>query len=244
MGKILIYTISDLRKTSLKCVDLLYNSLLYNNKVTDFDFYVVTNDLNYKNIDNFKHKFLFDSNNNTYIGWSKFTQSLPDGYDFYLYFDSDILVYESLTNLVLDNDYTIVFEDLKMSNDWFNYPFATDAEKNEFVLLNGINAGTFGFKDLNFLNVVRENCSRYNFDNQNEISQAMFEQSSFNYSFFKIMDKCKYIDITNLVKLHAKEELSDHSIYHFCGYDGFMDNKLRKMEIINDKIINLRETKS
>lgn len=235
--KIMIYTISDLRSESLECVDLLYKSLLIKNSTDDFDFYVITNDKNYVNFDSDKYKFLFDNNYNSYIGWSKFSESIPKDYEFYLYFDSDILVYESLSNLIGEEDFTIVFEELKMSYLWFNFPYASETEKIVFNNTPGINAGTFGFRDLNFINSVRKYCEMYDFSNQNEIDQAKFEQSAFNYCIFK-QDNKRIKDISKIVKLHAKENISEHSIYHFCGYEGHMNTKLSRMKVVNNKFLN------
>jgi hypothetical protein len=124
-----------------------------------------------------------------------------------------------------------------MSYEWFNYPYASPLEKDTFLNINGINAGTFAFKDLSFLDVVNKHCSKYDFSNQNQIDQAMFEQSSFNYTVYQMSDR-KIKDISKIVKLHAKEVLCDGvTIYHFCGYEGYMDSKFNRMNILNKKYL-------
>ncbi len=223
-SKKLVYTISDLRESSIKCVDLLYQSLKKENK--DFDFFVVTSS-DFTNLDK-PYKFLYEYLDSSYVGWLKYTPNLPEGYDAYIYFDSDILCYESLDNLIGDSDFSLVCEKLTMSSRWFSYPFASEDEKNDFKTIKGINAGTYVFKNLEFIDKVRENYKFYN-KNLDHKKQAMFEQSCFNYALYEYVKTNSFYDISKYVKLFAKNEVLDETIYHFCGYEGFMDNKLQRM---------------
>jgi len=236
----LVYTISDLRENSIKCIDLLYESLLYKNN-DNFDFYVVTNNKDYKDINIYnKYNLIYDDIQSPYIGWLKYTEKLPDNYDNYFYFDSDILCYEDLNNLIsTENDISIVKENKPMSNEWFQYPFASDDEKEKFKYINGINAGTYAFKSLDFIKEIRSKFESLDISSDNDHVYAMLEQSCFNYSVFNLLLSNKYTDITKYVRLFAKDDISEHTIYHFCGYEGFMDNKYVRMNRFN-KNYNLK----
>lgn len=227
--KILVYTISDLSPSSMGCIDLLQQSLQYRN--TDFDFYIVTNRLAtvrwWKTI---YDPFGFGN----YVGWLKYTNLLPDGYDYYIYLDNDILFYEDLYNIL--TPYSFVVEPYRMSTVWFRYPFATRQAKQEMKDVNGLNAGTFVFKDKQFLESVKSLYVQQEFKSIED--EGKFEQKAFNYAIFR--EKLSYLDISNLVQLHATE-ITDKKIYHFCGFDGHMNNKLEKMQVFHKRWI---ETKS
>jgi hypothetical protein len=213
---------------------------LYKN-TENFDFYVVTNNKNFRNIYiSKKYNIIYDDDiKSPYIGWLKYTKKLPINYDYYLYFDSDILCYEKLENIIsLDKDLSLVKEDRFMSFNWFNYPYATVEEKEIFKSINGVNAGTYFFKDTSFLNDVRDSFKNHNISSNGKEKLAMFEQSCFNYSVFKYLLNNEYTDITDYVKLFAKE-ISNETIYHFCGYEGFMDNKYVRMNNFNNKYKNI-----
>jgi hypothetical protein len=229
----LVYTVSDLRESSIKCIDLLYQSLLKQNR--DIDFFVVTN-ADYSKL-NKPYKFLYDNLQSTYIGWLKYSKSLPLGYDSYIYFDSDILCYELLDNLIGDFDFSLVIEKVPMSTKWFCYPFATESQKIDFQNISGINAGTYVFKNLDFIDKVRHNYRFYDIQNTNHREQAMFEQSCFNYSLIEYVKDNQFYDISKYVRLFANDDISENTIYHFCGYEGFMDNKLKRMLRFNQKYL-------
>jgi hypothetical protein len=234
----LVYTISDLRENSIKCIDLLYKSLLYKNN-KKFDFHIITNNPDYKNIITSKsYNIIYEDINSSYVGWLKYTKNLPIGYNHYYYFDSDILCYEDLTCLSSeDKDISLVREDKMMSSEWFCYPYASSYDKNLFNNINGVNAGTYVFNNLDFLKKVREKFEQHDVFSMDIHKQAMFEQSCFNYTVFESLINNNYHDITNYVKLFAKDSSSSHTIYHFCGFEGFMDNKFTRMNIFNQNYI-------
>jgi hypothetical protein len=246
MNKYLVYTISDLKENSINCTNLLHESLKLNNN--NFDFYVITNNSNYNNIST-NHNIIYDNIDSPYIGWLKYTQKLPDGYSNYFYFDSDILCYEKLENLAKKNNISIVKENIFMSHQWFNYPFAKEADKSKFKNINGINAGLYIFENKSFLREVFEKSKSFDISSKNTISQAMFEQSCFNYTVFKLILN-NYYDITSFVKLRPQVcqrgnarglpcgEITAKTIYHFCNWEASMDKKYNKMKIFHKKYID------
>lgn len=244
MNKYLVYTISDLNELSVKCIDLLYESLALHNQ--NYDFYVVTNNPNYKNIklsDNYN--IIYDNiSNSPYIGWLKYTNRLPDNYENYFYFDSDILCYEKLESFVKEKNISLVKENFLMSYKWFNYPFAKEEDKVKFDIVNGVNAGSFVFKNKSFLNEIFEKSKAFDIMTPNLEYQAMFEQSCFNYKCFELVLNNEYYDITSFVKLHAKQEITEQTVYHFCGWQGFMNDKYIKMENFHKKYTNLLNIKN
>jgi hypothetical protein len=238
MTKYLVYTISDLRDSSVKCIDLLYESLTTENK--NFDFYIVTNNPNYKNIqlsDNYN--VIYDNiNNSPYIGWLKYTNKLPDNYKNHFYFDSDILCYEKLENLSTGKNISVIKENhLMSSSEWFKYPFAKEEDKLKFNIVNGLNAGSFVFKNISFLNQVIEKSKPFDIGTTNLESQAMFEQSCFNYTCFESLLNNEYDDITSFIRIFAGPEPTEQKIYHFCGWQGHMDNKYSRMKIFHEKYL-------
>jgi hypothetical protein len=234
--KTLVFTVSDLRETSIGCINLLYESLLKKNSRDDFDFAVVTN-IDNNVVPNLNRDFIFINQpmSYSYIGWLKFTNQLPNGYDYYLYLDSDILCFESLEYIKGDAEITVVYEEIPMTNEWFWFNDATDEEKELMLNHKGINAGTFGFRNMDFMNKLSETMSKYNFSQTPTLEQAKFEQTILNYVMFNQLQHNKPKDITEKVLLHAKEELNSHTIYHFCGFDGHMDKKFSRMKIVTDK---------
>lgn len=242
MNKYLVYTVSDLRESSIKCTHLLYDSLLQKND--NFDFYIITNNINYKNIIlPLEYKIIYDNLDAHYIGWLKYTDKLPDNYQYYFYFDSDILCYEKLENLINDKkDISIVkeLEHSMLNSEWHFYSEASIQDKCSFSMICGINAGSFIFKQKKFLQLVREKYKLYNITNNDIDNQAKLEQSCFNYTCFDFILNKNYYDITSFVKLWADKKIHDQKIYHFCGWQGFMDDKYSRMKIFHEKYIGLK----
>lgn len=225
--KCCIYTVSDFSEKSSECIDLLYDSLLKKNKINTFDFYVVTN----KNIKNNKYKIIQESINSNYIGWIKYTENLPDGYDFYLYLDSDILFYENVENIFRKKQISIVYEMLPMSNIWFSSSIANYEEKMHMSQLKGVNAGTFCYENKEFVKEINK-LIKIEYYAENIYTQAQIEQSTFNYKIFNILKTDKQIlnDITSIVSLHANDLVKNKYIYHFCGFNGKMEDKYIRMK--------------
>jgi hypothetical protein len=225
--KFCIYTVSDFSEKSSECIDLLYDSLLKKNKLNTFDFYIVTN----KNIKNNKYKIIQESINSHYIGWIKYTENLPDGYDFYLYLDSDILFYENVENIFRKKQISIVYEMLPMSNIWFSSSIANYEEKMQMSQLKGVNAGTFCYENKEFIKEINK-LIKIEYYTENIYTQAQIEQSTFNYKIFNILKTDKQIinDITSTVSLHANDLVKNKYIYHFCGFNGKMEDKYVRMK--------------
>ncbi len=225
--KFCIYTVSDFSEKSSECIDLLYDSLLKKNKLNTFDFYIVTN----KNIKNNKYKIIQESINSNYIGWIKYTENLPDGYDFYLYLDSDILFYENVENIFRKKQISIVYEMLPMSNIWFSSSIANYEEKMHMSQLKGVNAGTFCYENKEFIKEINK-LIKIEYYTENIYTQAQIEQSTFNYKIFNILKTDKQIlnDITSIVSLHANDLVKNKYIYHFCGFNGKMEDKYVRMK--------------
>lgn len=240
-GKKLVYTVSDLRETSIGCINLLYESLLKKNKKSDFDFAVVTNADTSRFELNPDFITIQQQMHYSYVGWLKFTNKLPDNYDSYLYLDSDILCFDYLEELMSEADVTIVYEDLPMTNEWFWYNNASPEEKALMLESKGINAGTFGFREMNFMNRLYDTMNQYDFSLTPTLEQAKMEQRILNYVMLTEIQTKKPQDITKKVLLHAKEEYGAHTIYHFCGFDGHMDKKFARMKIVMDKFVNANE---
>lgn len=247
MNKYLVYTISDLRESSINCIDLLYQSLIQLNN--NFDFYVITNNINYNNFTfSNNYNIIYDDViNSSYIGWLKYTDKLPDNYEYYFYLDSDILCYENLENLISNGKNISLVKEVEnlMSYEWFSYPFASIDDKCIFNAINGINAGSFVFTNKDFLKQVLENKYKsIDIDKADIEYQAKFEQSCFNHACFNFLLNKEYHDITSLVQLRPNGEINEKKIYHFCNWQGFMDGKYSRMKGFHEKYINVLNIKT
>jgi hypothetical protein len=166
---------------------------------------------------------------------SKYSDVLPEGYDNYIYLDSDILVDDKISSIIKDGMINVVPEqNLVGENFWHKPEFCTDEEKYIYEK-RALNAGTFSFPDKSFVEGVKKAL----LDNITTIGGnfAPFEQSCFNY--------CAHIfdydlNFLNCVKLHCHDNTKKEEgikIYHFCGYSGSMIGKYRAMEkFINENI--------
>lgn len=217
--KKMVYTVSDLTESSIECLDLMYKSLLIKNDQNDFDFYVLTNnkDCNLNVHQNWN--IIYDECSSVYVGWLKYSTKIPKDYDLYYYFDSDILCYESLDNLVDDCEFSFVIQFNKMSEKWFCYPLATEDEKIKFSNVDAFNAGTFVLKDLSFLDEVRHHCKKFDFSNPWSVNHAIFEQASFNYNIFIKNSGLRFKNLRDLIELYPDKTPSEKKIYHFCGFN-------------------------
>ena len=82
---ILVYTVSDFKPQADQCINMMVDSL----KKDNFDFCVITN----KNPpSNFKHNVVVDTNNYDYVGFLKYSEKIPENYDYYVYLDSVLLI--------------------------------------------------------------------------------------------------------------------------------------------------------
>jgi hypothetical protein len=225
--KYLIYTVSDFTDCAEECISILYDSILKQNTKSDFDFVVVTN----KSTQSKFNLLIDDSMESNYVGWLKYTNKLPEGYDGYLYLDSDIIFYEKIKNMFGSHPISVIYENHPMSSSWFMFDMATNQEKQEMININGCNAGTFSFTNKTTLEEINSICKLVNIENLNKEDQAKIEQTCFNYFIFKLHRQQILInDITPFIQLHVQEKQKNKSIFHFCGFDGSMINKYKRMK--------------
>ena len=118
-----------------------------------------------------------------------------------------------------------------MCHEWFQYKRAPNLDRLKFTMLKGLNAGTFGFKDLGLTAKVR---SLFEPHIQTILpDDAILEQSSFNYGICLSTDfemsKCN--DIAQKVQLFAGYNELDLSkqLFHFCGFKKTMVDKYEEM---------------
>jgi len=227
----LLYTVSDFKHNALDCIEMM----LQNIKDSDFDFAIVSN----KEVD-CRHKIILDKKPYNYIGFLKYSECLPKDYDRYIYLDSDILYFGCISNLFVENkEFSIVKEKLQMSNEWFKYPYLNTPDYlNKVHNTLGLNAGTFSFTSVKFLENTRELFEP--FISQEIHQDARLEQSSFNLALSREVnfDFSKCHDLTETVVLFADQSSyqSDKTLYHFCGFSNEMQSKLFKMKNFYDKI--------
>lgn len=229
--KTFLYTVSDFKNGALECIDLLINNI----KDRDFDFAIISN----KTI-SCKYKVIADEKDYQYIGFLKYSEKIPKGYDQYIYLDSDILYFGHSKDLVDDSkEFSIVKEKLLMNNEWFKYPYNDSFEYiNKAGLNAGLNAGTFAYKNISFLQHVRNLYEP--FISQDTHLDARLEQSSYNFALSREVnfDFNKCHDLTSKTVLFADQHpfSAEKSIYHFCGFSNEMNSKFSKMKKFYDNI--------
>lgn len=234
--KILVYTCNDLRH-SLPCVDLLYSSLLKNNSSDSFDFAVLCNSRDHSHTD---HTVLYDeSYPPQYLGFLKYSSSIPPNYDFYVYLDSDILFY-SILNEVLPCTEKVVSVATEgtatmIDSNWHSHGYI-DKMLSIGLPKPCVNAGQFSFKgSSDFISLVRNNMKRTlesvdNYRNLPSYQCAMYEQSSFNYTLISIWDSVDLYKMSSKLSVRPEQEIElDKSIFHFTGFHEGMINKSNRM---------------
>jgi hypothetical protein len=221
--KILLYTVSDFKSGSIDCIDMMLSKI----KDKNFDFLIISN-----REEACKYSTIVDKSFGEYAGFLKYSSSIPRNYDQYVYLDSDILYLGHLHDLFNDSLISITKENLPMNQEWFKYPFDNSEEYlSKIYQMKGVNAGSFCFKDIGFIDLVR---SFFISHITNDVMfNAMLEQSSFNYAL------CKYLnfDFTNIFDFTEQTQLFAHQhpfsdnkkLYHFCGFDNSMNGKIKKM---------------
>jgi hypothetical protein len=231
--KICLYTITNFVHNAINCIDLLLQSI---NKKYPYDFYIITN----TNINSNQYNILYDNKNITnYVGYLKYSNVIPQNYDYYIYLDSDILFFDSLDTLVsIDKPVSLVKEPYMIKNhEWFYFQYIENL--NDKLLIsqsNALNAGSFAFRKDQFhiiYDIYTTYC-KYSNKCHSTIEQAKLEQSIFNFHIHKAfdfsIDGC--YDITRLVQLFASESQPsiDKKLYHFCGYTNEMMSKYQRMK--------------
>lgn len=234
--KTLLYTVSDFKNGSLECIDMLLSCI----QDSEYDFAIISN----AKLD-CKYKVYSDPNVQNYIGFLKYSKVIPSGYDQYIYFDSDILYFGKLIDLFDSREFSITQESMMMdqkctsNSHWFKYEYDNTTKYLEKISkIKGINAGSFCFKNLNFLSKVRSKFENY-ISESDVLFNARLEQSSFNYAICEELDFdiSQAYNFTNTTVLHAHnyEFSNDKKLYHFCGFSNEMNSKLYKMKNFYDK---------
>lgn len=241
--KILIYTVSDFKEKAVECIEMLFESFLENDE-PNVDLAIISNTKNkpYKKINKKIHVIYDDDpHSEEFVGFLKFSDKIPDGYDYYIYLDSDILFYGKSTDLYKMNyDFSMVREHwVRMNNPWFCYKYAPQEDLLKMETLDGINSGTFGFKQLSFLKKVRDLYVKH-ITEKNVMKNIMLEQSSFNYALCKELDFNfeKVLDLTDKTLLFAQkgDVQKEKIIYHFNGFLNQMMSKYTMMKEFSSKI--------
>jgi hypothetical protein len=224
--KTLVYTVSDFSELAEECINMLVDSM----EITEnIDFCVVANKFPSPS---FKHNVIRTRHDSNYIGFLKYFPELPD-YEQYIYLDSDILFFGPPLKLVSDaNNFSIVIEkEGSLRDQWHSFHISN---KRTIPNVPGLNAGTFAFKDKQFLTEMSNLLeAKYN-PNYSKNNNAKLEQSIFN---FFIGEKYNFNwtrtkDITDVTKLHVPDNFEYNPsilIYHFCGWTGGMKSKHRRM---------------
>lgn len=232
--KTLLYTISNFCPYADKCMELLYQSVSLNN--TNFDFVVLSNK---EAPESFKYPVIVDDDPiyESYVGFLKYSNRIPENYDQYIYLDSDILYFGKLSQIISTNyNLTITKENFNMSSkDWFEYKFVPQSEKEKLKTTSAINAGSFAFKDLSFLVAVKD--LYQNYIQQEPIENAKLEQSSFNYALAKLsnFNLNQYKDISPICELYSGiQPIQNKILYHFCNFSNPMKNKFHNMKELYD----------
>jgi len=227
MSKTLVYTVSNLSPDAVACATLLHRSLQVKN--SEFTFAILTNQAcKLTNL-----PIISASCPTPYVGYLKFSDAVPAGFDQYIYLDSDILCLESLANLHDEShEFSLVEESASMNSAWFAYPGLGNRPRSKMSKLKGINAGSFAFRDRSILAEVRE---LMNAKLRNHLGlDAQLEQAAFNRMLFlrDIPQSRNFKPLSDIVKLYPDRysyEPSGKSIYHFCGFSGEMASKFERM---------------
>ena len=237
--KTLIYTTCDFSPQSYECTELLYRSITLNN--SNFDFAIISD----KEHPNSAFPIIKVDNTTGHLSNWKYSHLIPNGYNQYFYLDSDILFFGKLENLYNEHELSICSgKDAKMSDsEYYCYKYATPEEKLEMKKYEGFCAGSFGFKNIDFLSEMRnlmipkqENAIIPDDISRREmflkiLPDAILDQTSFNYWIFKRLPEFKYFDFSNqcIIRPDGMRYTSDKTVYHFCGFQMEMSSKYQRM---------------
>jgi hypothetical protein len=244
-NKVFIYTVSDFKAGSIECIEMLFGPLLNERNI---DLAIICNYDPYKKI-NQKIKIIHDdgTDSKSFIGFLKFSEKIPEGYEYYIYLDSDILFFGNIHDLYNPRlDFSIVREHwVPMTHQWHCYKHRTEEEYDKMSKLNGINSGTFAFKNVNFIKNIKKYYQQY--ITNDVMSNIMLEQSSFNYAICKELDFCleKTLDLTDKTVLFAQDKNFDKqkTIYHFNGFNNQMSPKYAMMkDFYENKYLNNKQS--
>ena len=203
---------------------MLYDSMILD---SDTDFCVVaTRAMTGK----FYHKSIVAPLPKGYPGFLKSSEMIPRGYDQYIYLDSDVFCFGNPKSLIHpDKDFSIVFEEMPMIDRWYVYDKAPREDKLKMERILGMNAGTFCFKDIGFLEEIRRLWHPWVQWGSSTGVDARLEQSSFNYAICQRtgFDLGKCHDLTTITQLQAQVRPFDPAkyLYHFTGAPNTMAGK-------------------
>lgn len=235
--KICLYTVSNFNPGSLDCINLLIDSITDN----DYNFYILSNNTFYSNTN---YNIVYDTTIvSDYVGYLKYSPNIPKDYDYYVYLDSDILLFDKISSLVCANkEFSIVREKCLVSEnkEWFYFNHILDRE-DIYKIQNAqaLNAGSFAFRHDQF-SVIEKIYTYYKtYHNHNTNHNVRLEQGIYNFVINKHSDyqlKNCY-DITDKAVLFAsnKEFIDNKTLYHFCGYTNEMITKYNNMKAFYDK---------
>lgn len=233
--KTCFYTVSDLKEFSIKCIDLLLDSIEAD---IEYDFYVVSN-----NNASCKYNVIYDNNYlSEYVGYLKYSPLLSQNYSYYIYLDSDILFFNKLSKLIPQNKHmSIVKEGCLISNhDWYYFDTThNNGDRENIQKSQAINAGSFAYSQdvLTVMSKIYDTYATHRTNNNS--NNAKLEQQLYNFMVNKYfdfdIDQC--YDITPITELFAsdKEPIIGKTLYHFCGFSGEMVSKYNSMRTFYDK---------
>lgn len=232
--KTLLYTITNFSPNADDCINLMYDSLKLDNNT---DFLVVSNT---QPPENFKHNTVVDSSipRACYVGFLKYSEMIPKGYNQYIYLDSDILYFGEVKSLYNEKEFTIVRDHGSMQSRWFYYENHDKKDLDMMIKTQAINGGTFAFKNIEFIKKIKDLYTPY-ISKFNTVDNAILEQSSYNYAVAKTsnftFDNC--YDITDITVLYAAKKIpeKDKYLYHFCGFRDSMIVKYQEMKELYDE---------
>jgi hypothetical protein len=234
--KILLYTISDFKERSIECIDLLLSGIIFDISV---DFIILSS----SRIHHTNHKIVYTDQESNYIGSLKYSPSVPNNYDYYIYLDSDILYFDKISKLInINKKYTLVYENTKIhKNPWWYFKYS-DTDTTPLEQSQALNAGSFAFSQSEY-KILNDIYTTYqNYATNNIGKNAQLEQSIFNYYIYKYLNfNTDHVhDITNITQLFASDYplQNNKKLYHFCGFTNTMTSKYQKMKEKYDQFIS------
>lgn len=236
--KICLYTVSNFNSGSLDCINLLISSITDNN----YTFYILSN--NSSPYSNTNHNIVYDTEvASDYVGYLKYSPSLPKDYDYYVYLDSDILFFDTISSLIcINKEFSIVREKCLVSEnkEWFYFNYLSDKEDiYKTQNAQALNAGSFAFRNDQFA-VIEKIYNYYKtHHNHNTNHNVRLEQSIYNFVINKQSDytlqNCYDITDKTLLFASGKDKINNKTLYHFCGYTNEMITKYNNMKVFYDK---------
>lgn len=234
--KTLIYTGSDMRDSSLRCVDLLHSSIRRHNDEENTDFLVVSNKKPTKTI---PYDVIVDdeSLSSQHAVFLRYSSKIPSGYDYYIYLDSDILFEQPVDELIQESNW-IASVAIESSQPMMMSPWHSHHPQMKSIHYPCLNSGQFGFRSVSFLGLVRDEFHPKMMDSSSPTECARHEQSCFNYACSKKWGSLNFSILTDRLSLSPEQDTNrkDKTIFHFAGFsaDG-MAHKYERMLSFSNK---------